>query len=234
MYLLVCNFLTRRPACPVSEPKPSDAKRVIMNITHLKGRWRITVEKGIDSIGLNVWGTRRERRFIAASYSKISHEVSRVCAAIKNVWILPADIAVPFVSCSLLFWSLVFFFFFRACSAIILCDAAWRHQLVRERQSVYEYFSQCLDVKRQSNLYLITQFLLGKWVGVVEPSHLLLHCGRKKCVTHLCFCLVLTFRGFQGLYALFSARARHVCASLWMNGISNLTVYTCYRNVSLQ
>lgn len=111
MYLLVCNFLTRRPACPVSEPKPSDAKRVIMNITHLKGRWRITVEKGIDSIGLNVWGTRRERRFIAASYSKISHEVSRVCAAIKNVWILPADIAVPFVSCSLLFWSLVFFFF---------------------------------------------------------------------------------------------------------------------------
>ena len=48
-----------------------------------------------------------------------------------------------------------FFFFFCACSAIVLCDAAWRHQLVRERQSVYEYVSQCLDVKRQSNLYLL-------------------------------------------------------------------------------
>ena len=38
---------------------------------------------------------------------------------------------------------------------------------------------------------------------------------KKKYVTHLCFCLVLTFHGFQGLYALSSARAP--CLHLFVN-----------------
>jgi hypothetical protein len=138
------------------------------------------VEKRIDSSGTNVWDHRRELRCIAASYSQISHEGVRVCTVRKK------HLNTAGWHCSSLLFSQSFILII---SPFCFAHAPWsfyviRHEgkslLGRERQSVYECFSQCLDVERQNNLYPITQFRWGKWVSVMEPSHLILHCGWEK------------------------------------------------------